>query len=207
MENIGKRNYLTLPGTQIYELPPLLVNPKSMAENLQEAIKKAIPIAESEGLVPQNLYGDPTSEQIVDLIRYDQAAILANMYAKYLELWCWGNDILRWIKQCEEPTVACPNLQWLLQTHIWPHTNRSSFVRLLKDKYIASDEVDFLVAVGLRLNFLRPVPMRCFTSTFLHFLQSKVALAAYDSWAGTSGTITLLPPERFTIQVINLCIS
>jgi hypothetical protein len=56
----------------------------------------------------------------------------------------------------------------------------------------------------MRLTFRQPPPIDCFSNQFLFYLNSPVAGTAYQTWAHMSDlTPTLLPPERFSFEVIS----
>ena len=60
-------------------------------------------------------------------------------------------------------------------------------------------------AVGMRLTFRQPPPLKCFSDQFLLYLNSTVATTAYNTWAGMSqAPVSSLPPERFHFDVVNM---
>jgi len=60
-------------------------------------------------------------------------------------------------------------------------------------------------AVGLRLIFREPSPIRCFSNQFLFYLYSTVANSAYQSWSQLAAEApALLPPERFHFEVLDI---
>ena len=62
-------------------------------------------------------------------------------------------------------------------------------------------------AVGLRLTFRQPPPLRCFSNQFLFYLNSPVANSAYHTWAGMSPSpVSALPPERFNFDIIDMSV-
>ena len=76
---------------------------------------------------------------------------------------------------------------------------------LLEDKAVPTNGVSIEQAVGLRLFFRQPPPLDCFTDQFLFYLKSTLANTAYQTWARLSPNPTLsLPPERFTVHVVNM---
>jgi hypothetical protein len=88
---------------------------------------------------------------------------------------------------------------------LWPHAARSSFVVLLEDKAVETGGVELEKAVGLRLTFRQPPPLRCFSNQFLLYLNSSVANTAYQTWASmTASPVSSFPPERFHFDVINM---
>jgi hypothetical protein len=88
---------------------------------------------------------------------------------------------------------------------VWPHAGRSSFVLLLEDKAVSTGGVALEKAVGMRLTFRHPPPLKCFSDQFLIYLNSPVANSAYQTWAGMSRSpVSSLPPERFHFDVVNM---
>jgi hypothetical protein len=76
---------------------------------------------------------------------------------------------------------------------------------LLGDKAVQTRGVGIEKAVGLRLTFRQPPPLRCFSNQFLFYLNSSMATSAYKTWARMSPSpISALPPERFNFQVVNM---
>ena len=60
-------------------------------------------------------------------------------------------------------------------------------------------------AVGMRLTFRQPPPIRCFSNQFLFYLNYSVAGSAFEHWASMSpDPVSALPPERFTFDVVNM---
>jgi hypothetical protein len=135
----------------------------------------------------------------------DLAVNLTEQYLGFVFHWTWGNDVLEWIRQCEITFGHRPDLRNLLRADLWPHANRSSFVTLLEDKSVETQGVLLEKAVGLRLTFRQPPPLRCFSDQFLLYLNSPIADTAYSTWAGMNREETgSLPPERFTFDVVNM---
>jgi hypothetical protein len=65
--------------------------------------------------------------------------------------------------------------------------------------------VDLQQAVGMRLTFRQPPPIKCFSNQFLFYLNSTVASTAYHTWSHMApDPIASLPPERFTFQVLTM---
>ena len=128
----------------------------------------------------------------------DLALNLMDQYLVFVKHWQWGDSILEWIRQCETTFETRVELRNLLRADVWPHAGRSSFVTLLEDKDVATDGVGIEKAVGLRLTFRQPPPLKCFSNQFLFYLNSPVANTAYSTWAGMSrAPVSALPPERF----------
>jgi hypothetical protein len=65
--------------------------------------------------------------------------------------------------------------------------------------------VELEKAVGMRLTFRQPPPLKCFSDQFLFYLHNNVADTAYHTWAGMGAeAASSLPPERFTFDVVNM---
>jgi hypothetical protein len=119
--------------------------------------------------------------------------------------WQWGHSILEWIRQCETTFDTRLELRNLMRADVWPHAGRSSFVMLLEDKLVKTGGVEIEKAVGMRLTFRQPPPLKCFSDQFLFYLNSSVANTAYQTWAHMMPSpISSLPPERFQFQVVNM---
>jgi len=59
-----------------------------------------------------------------------------------------------------------------------------------------------LRAVGMRLTFRQPPPIDCCSNQFLFFLNSRLAGAAYETWAQMSPeSAGHLPPNRFHFEI------
>ncbi len=72
-------------------------------------------------------------------------------------------------------------------------------------EWIRQCETTFEKAMGMRLTFRQPPPLKCFSNQFLLYLNSPVANTAYHTWAEMSPSpISALPPERFQFQVLNM---
>ena len=135
----------------------------------------------------------------------DLALNLVDQYMKFVQHWQWGDSILEWIRQCETTFGARLELRNLLNADVWPHAGRSSFVLLLEDKAVETGGVALEKAVGMRLTFRQPPPLKCFSDQFLFYLNSSVANSAYQTWARMSTSpVSSLPPERFRFDVVNM---
>ena len=76
---------------------------------------------------------------------------------------------------------------------------------LLEDKHVRTGSVGLEKAVGMRLTFRQPPPLKCFSDQFLIYLNATVAHTAYQTWAGLGGSpVSSLPPERFTFDVVDM---
>ena len=88
------------------------------------------------------------------------------------------------------------DLRNILRPDLWPHASRCSFVTLLSDKAVSPDHVDLEKAVGMRLTFRQPPPIKCFSNQFLFYLNSTLATTAYTTWSHMApDPIASLPPE------------
>ena len=142
-----------------------------------------------------------------DRRKMDLALSLVDQYRTFLSHWTWGDSILEWIRQCEMTFEITNDLRPLLRVDVWPHAGRTSFVHLLRDKEVDTGGVTLEKAVGMRLTFRQPPPIKCFSNQFLFYLNSSVAATAYQTWAAMSpDPVSALPPERFTFQVVNMSI-
>jgi hypothetical protein len=144
----------------------------------------------------------------------DLALNLVDQYLRFVTAWQWGNDVFKWIRQCETTFENRMELRHLLLPDIWPHAGRSSFVQLLHDKGVALPAKNLRHApyglensVGLRLAFRQPPPIRCFSDQFLLYLNSPVSTSAYEIWAHMSPCQSHLPPERFMFKVVDMSMS
>ncbi len=203
MEIVGDRKFVEVPGGKTHELPPLLVNGSPQVKRLDRVMSMAAEIVESEDIIPNaEIAGND-----LDLCRR-KMDLAVNMVEQYLTMvghWHWGDSILEWIRQCQITFDARIELRNLLRTDVWPHAGRSSFVQLLADKEVDTDGVSLGEAVGLRLTFRQPPPIKCCSNQFLFYLNSTVATTAFQRWVQmTPAPISCLPPERFNFEVVNM---
>jgi len=199
MEPEMERRYVNVPGGCTHELPPLLV--RSIPEDLSRAdvVERAGEIVEMEDLLADGASGTLGDRKL------DLALHLADQYFRLLSHWAWGDSVLEWIRQCEITFGSISDLRPLLSRDIWPHAARASFVDLLREKAVPTDGVVLDRAVGMRLTFRQPPPIDCCSDQFLFFLNSRLARAAYDTWAMLSPeSAGHLPPDRFHFEVHNL---
>lgn len=205
MDILGERKFVEVSGDKTHELPPLLVRAAPNVRRLDKVMDMANNIIESEEMIPTPPIEDPNIEAEIDRRRMDLAVNLVDQYISFVTYWQWGDSVLEWIRQCEMTFEMRMELRNLLRADIWPHAGRSSFVRLLLDKSVPTPGVELHQAVGLRLTFRQPPPIRCFSNQFLFYLNHPVASTAYDTWARMSpDPVSSLPPERFTFQVVNM---
>jgi hypothetical protein len=206
---LGDRKFVEVPGSKTHELPPLLVRTNPSVKRLDRVMEMANDLIEREDMLPPpSLETDPTRGQLeLERRKMDLALNLTEQYLEFVQHWRWGDDVLEWIRQCETTFGARIDLRNLLKADLWPHAGRSSFVTLLEDKSVDTQGVGIEKAVGLRLTFRQPPPLKCFSDQFLLYLNSQVGNTAYQTWAGmTPNPISALPPERFTFDVVNMSI-
>ena len=211
MEIVGDRKFVEVPGSKNHELPPLLVRMAPDVKRLDKVMGMANDLIEQEDMIPAHPLdvvvpeSDPGRGQLeMDRRKMDLALNLVDQYLGLVQHWQWGDSILTWIRQCETTFEERVDLRKLLSVDLWPHAGRSSFVMLLEDKAVETRGVGIEKAVGLRLTFRQPPPLRCFSNQFLFYLNSSVAATAYQTWARMSaGPISALPPERFNFHVVN----
>jgi hypothetical protein len=218
MDILGDRKFVNVPGSKTHELPPLLVRGATGVKRLDRVMEMATGLVEQEDLLadPDVDVSAPTgapgaTPDFAPLMmererrRMDLAINLVEQYLGLVSHWQWGDDVLEWIRQCETTFGCRMELRNLLRTELWPHAGRSSFVRLLEDKAIDTHGIGLEKAVGLRLTFRQPPPIKCFSNQFLFYLNSTVANTAYHTWESMSQTpVSSLPPERFTFDVVNI---
>ncbi len=158
-------------------------------------------MAEAEDMLPEL----DAEAAIVEQRKFDLALQMTEQYRGLLTHWQWGDSILEWIRQCELTFGSRLELRTLLRADVWPHAGRTSFIHLLRDKEVDTGGVTLEKAVGMRLTFRQPPPIRCFSNQFLFYLHSSVSASAYQTWASMSpDPISSLPPERFTFEVVNM---
>jgi hypothetical protein len=204
MEILGDRKFVEVPGSKTHELPPLLVRMAPDVKRLDRVMGMANDLIEQEDMIPDHPL-DSVVPEGQDRRKMDLALNLVDQYLGFVQHWQWGDSILEWIRQCETTFGARIDLRNLLRADVWPHAGRSSFVVLLEDKEVETRGVGIEKAVGLRLTFRQPPPLRCFSNQFLFYLNSPVANSAYHTWAGMSPSpISALPPERFNFDVVNM---
>lgn len=204
MEILGDRKFVEVPGSKTHELPPLLVRMAPDVKRLDRVMGMATDLVEQEDMIPFHPM-DAVVPERQDRRKMDLALNLVDQYLGFVQHWQWGDSILEWIRQCETTFGARIDLRNLLRADVWPHAGRNSFVILLEDKEVETRGVGIEKAVGLRLTFRQPPPLRCFSNQFLFYLNSPVANSAYHTWAGMSPSpVSALPPERFNFDVVNM---
>jgi hypothetical protein len=207
MEILGDRKFVEVPGTQTHELPPLLVRTTPGVRRMDRVMNMASDLIEQEDMIPAlpiEAFADERIELEATRRKLDLALNLVDQYLGLVQHWQWGDSILEWIRQCETTFETRTDLRTLLRPDVWPHAARSSFVMLLEDKSVETGGVAIEKAVGMRLTFRQPPPLKCFSNQFLFYLNSTVANTAYQTWANLSPSpISALPPERFAFQVLS----
>ena len=203
MDILGDRKFVEVPGTATHELPPLLVRMSAGVKRLDRVMDMAAELIEREDMIPARPLGDEPPLEL-ERRRMDLALNLVDQYMGFVHHWRWGDGILEWIRQCETTFEYRIDLRNLLRPDLWPHAARSSFVTLLEDKSVETGGVSIEKAVGMRLTFREPPPLKCFSNQFLFYLNSTVANTAYSTWSRMSPSpISALPPERFNFEVLN----
>jgi hypothetical protein len=206
---VGNRRFVEVPGERTHELPPLLVRMSPSVKRLDRVMEMAAELVQQEEILPpEPLNAIPQVAMDFERRRMDLAIQLAEQYLEFRVQWGWGDDVLEWIRQCEVTFGHRHELRNLLRADLWPHANRSSFVTLLSDKAVDTHGVEIEKAVGMRLTFRQPPPLKCFSDQFLLYLNSTIADTAYHTWAGMAASdaevASSLPPERFRFDVVNM---
>ena len=205
MQIIGDRKYVEIPGQATHELPPLMVRGSAPISSPDEMMDMAAGIIEEESLIPELPAENWIDEVSLERRKFDLALNLTEQYLRFVGQWRWGDSVLEWIRQCEITFESHASLRNLLRPDVWPHAGRSSFVTLLEDKSVCTGGVALENAVGVRLTFRQPPPIACFSDQFLFYLNSTVALTAYQTWARMiSCELADLPPERFHFNVVQM---
>lgn len=203
MDIVGDRRFVEIPGDRLHELPPLMVRTSPDVRRLDKVMEMANDIVESEELLAEAALQDFTDMHEAERRRMDLAVNLVDQYLAFVAHWQWGDSILDWIRHCETQFQITHDLRNLLRPDLWPHASRCSFVTLLSDKSVRHDAIQLEKAVGMRLTFRQPPPIKCFSNQFLLYLNSTVASTAYNTWSHMApDPIASLPPERFTFQVV-----
>ena len=191
------REYVSIPGYKMHQLPPLLV--RRVSEGAQ--VDMASAIEEAGEMLPEL----DVEESLLERRKFDLAVTLAEQYRGLIAHWQWGESIVEWIRQCEITFQSESALRNLLHPDVWPHAGRSSFVTLLADKRVSTPGVALEDAVGLRLTFRQPPPIDCCTSEFLFCLNASIGGSAYQAWARMGACApALLPPDRFHFDVLDI---
>lgn len=204
MEILGGRKYIKLAGETVHELPPLLVHSKPV-RRIDGVFGQAKKVVGEDGLLLPFL-GEMVGEEERGRREENMAINVLTQYLGILHHWLWGQDVMEWIRQCEETFERQPNLRKLLCPDIWPHPSRTRFVTLLRDKAVPDEEgVDLEKAVGLRLVFRRRPRLDVFSDQFLFYLDSTLASTTYNTWAKMwSEGVGDFPPERFEVNVLKM---
>jgi hypothetical protein len=204
MNILGDRKFVEVPGSRTHELPPLLVRTGHDVKHLDRVMDMANDLIDQEDMIPAHAM-DVAAPEEADRRKMDLALNLIDQYLAFVKHWQWGDSILEWIRQCETTFGTRVDLRNLLRADLWPHAGRASFVTLLEDKDVETGGVGIEKAVGMRLTFRKPPPLKCFSNQFLFYLNASVANTAYSTWAGMSpAPVSALPPERFIINVVDM---
>ena len=202
---LGDRKFVEIPGSKTHELPPLLVRTTPGVKRLDRVMEMAEGLIDQEEIIPPNLLDDPGHALELQRRRMDLALNLTEQYLTFVLHWRWGDDVLEWIRQCEITFGNRMELRNLLRADLWPHAGRASFVTLLGDKAVDTHGVAIEKAVGMRLTFRQPPPLKCFSDQFLLYLNGSIAGTAYNTWAALDeDSGAALPPERFHFEVVNM---
>jgi len=205
MQILGGRTFVEIPGDKTHELPPLLVRSGLETQNLNRVFNIANRVVDDEEMMPPLPFETPEGESLLERRKMDLAVQLVEEYKRLVEHWAWGDSILEWIRQCEITFDHRVDLRPFLRPDVWPHAGRTSFVTLLNDKAVHPQGVDLERAVGMRLSFRQPPPLRCCSDQLLFYLKSTLASAAFDAWSSMSpAPVSSLPPERFKFEVVNM---
>jgi hypothetical protein len=211
MEIVGDRKFVEVPGSKTHELPPLLVRRSPELRRLDRVVGMAQDLIEQEEIIPLLPADAGAPESLAgaqferERRRFDLALNLVDRYLILVQHWQWGDGVLEWIRQCETTFGSRLELRHLLCTDVWPHAGRSSFVLLLEDKHVDTCGVDLERAVGMRLTFRQPPPLKCFSDQFLFYLNTSAADTVYKTWAELSPSpVGALPPERFRFDVVDM---
>lgn len=192
--------YIEIPGSKMHELLPLLVHPAADRSSEERWELDSVMVEAEEMLGASD--ADPDT---IEQRKFDLALKLTEQYKALVSHWSWGDSVLEWIRQCEITFECEETLRKLLHPDVWPHAGRASFVTLLLEKGVPTRGVALERAVGLRLTFRQPPPIDCFSNQFLFYLNSTVAVTAYQTWSHlVPQTPALFPPERFHFEVLNL---
>lgn len=206
MDILGDRKFVEVPGDRTHQLPPLLVRMSPDVKRLDRVMGMANALIDQEDMIPAYPI-DAVVPDEAERRKMDLALNLVDQYLGFVQHWQWGDSILEWIRQCETTFDGRVDLRTLLRADLWPHAGRSSFVMLLEDKDVETGGVAIEKAVGMRLTFRQPPPLKCFSNQFLFYLNSTVATTAYTTWAKLSpAPISSLPPERFHFDVVNMSV-
>jgi len=182
-----------------------MVCASSGVKRLDKVVDMANDIVESEELLCDAAVAEFTDVHEAERRRMDLAINLVEQYMGLVTHWKWGDCILEWIRHCETQFQITNDLRNVLRPDLWPHASRASFVTLLSDKAVRPEHVDLQKAVGMRLTFRQPPPIKCFSNQFLFYLNSSVTTSAYNTWSHMApDPISSLPPERFTFKVLNM---
>ena len=112
------REYVSIPGYKMHQLPPLLV--RRVSDGAQ--VDMASAIEEAGEMLPEM----DVEESLLERRKFDLAVTLAEQYRGLIAHWQWGESIVEWIRQCEMTFGARLELRNLLRPDVWPHAGRRS---------------------------------------------------------------------------------
>jgi hypothetical protein len=205
MNIVGGRQFVEIPGDRTHELPPLLIRPAREANQMERAMQMASHVVESEDMLPPPVIEIAEISEMLEQRKLELALQLVEHYQGLVNQWRLGDSILEWIRQCETTFETRLELRPLLRPDIWPRASRVNFVTLLRDKDVDTQGIEPEGAVGMRLAFRQPPPLRCFSDQFLMYLQGKIATTAFETWAQLSPAPNpAFPPERFHFDVVKM---
>lgn len=204
IDQIGPKKYLDIPGTDIIELPPLIVKNTGLIRRLDKIVDLASKVVEIEGWVQTTALDELNTDLNVERRKMDLALNIADAYVGVVRDWHWGDGVLEWIRQCEITFKSRVLLRGLLRTDVWPHAGLSSFVDLLVDKNVPTENIPLNKAVGLRLTFRQPPPLGCCNDYFLFYANSHIAESVYQDWSQMGQPTSFLPPERFEVKLVDM---
>ena len=194
---MSEQRYVEIPGSKTHELPPLLLHCATDCA-----------AADLGGVMPEAedmLAATDAGEEVLEQRKLDLALQLTEQYKGLMSHWFWGDSVIEWIRQCEITFESEGVLRKLLHPDVWPHASRASFVELLVEKAVPTPGVALEKAVGVRLMFREPSPIRCLSSQFLIYLYAILAETAYHSWSQLTPEVPmLLPPERLHFEVLDI---
>ena len=205
MNIVGGRQFVEIAGERLHELPPLLIHALPDGSGNERVMHMASRVVETEELIPTPQIEMPDQDGLLDQRKLEIALQLVEQYQQVIEQWSLGDSILEWIRQCETTFENRLELKPLLRPDLWPHASRVSFVTLLRDKGVDTQGIEPGAAVGMRLAFRQPPPLRCFSDQFLMYLKGSIAVTAFETWAKLSpAPVSSFPPERFHFDVVKM---
>ena len=170
MEILGDRRFVEVPGGQTHELPPLLVRMTPSVRRLDKVMDMANDLIEQEDMMPDTQAVVP--EAGARAPQDGSGAESDRSISGFCEALAMGRQHPRMDSSVRNYLRRGLELRILLKAEVWPHAGRSSFVVLLEDKAVPTNGVALEQAMGLRLTFRQPPPLKCFSNQFLFYLNS-----------------------------------